>query len=241
LRLPDELSLSSLEKKKIITIDGPAGAGKSTVSKALAKKLGYIYLDTGALYRALAHKALKDKISLEDTSALAKLCFNTTVSLKNIDGKMVVLVDGENVGDKIRTEEVGLAASKISAFTVVRKSLLNLQREAGLQGCIVAEGRDMGSIVFPHADYKFYLDANVEERIKRRYNELLAKGAGVEYQAIQKDMMARDYQDSKRKIAPLKASADAIIIDSTGLSAKGVVEKIIQYICAERGGDRLYH
>ena len=241
MRLPDELSLSSLEKKKIITIDGPAGAGKSTVSKALAKKLGYIYLDTGALYRALAHKALKDKISLEDTSALAKLCFDTTVSLKNIDGKMVVLVDGENVGDKIRTEEVGLAASKISAFTVVRKSLLNLQREAGLQGCIVAEGRDIGSIVFPHADYKFYLDANVEERIKRRYNELLAKGAGVEYQAIQKDMMARDYQDSKRKIAPLKASADAIIIDSTGLSAEGVVEKIIQYICAKRGGDRLYH
>jgi len=230
-----------MEKKKIITIDGPAGAGKSTVSKALAKKLGYIYLDTGALYRALAHKALNDKISLEDTSALAKLCFNTTVSLKNIDGKMVVLVDGEDVGDKIRTEEIGLAASKISAFTVVRKSLLNLQREAGLQGCIVAEGRDMGSIVFPHADYKFYLDANVEERIKRRYNELLAKGACVEYQAIQKDMMARDYQDSKRKIAPLKASADAIIIDSTGLSAEGVVEKIIQHICVERGGDRLYH
>jgi CMP/dCMP kinase len=230
-----------MEKKKIITIDGPAGAGKSTVSKALAKKLGYIYLDTGALYRALAYKALKVKISLEDTSALTTLCFNTTVSLKNIDGKMVVFVDGEDVGVKIRTEEVGLAASTISAFTVVRESLLNLQREAGLQGGIVAEGRDMGSIVFPHAEYKFYLDANVEERIKRRYNELLAKGAGVEYQAIQKDMMARDYQDSKRKIAPLKASPDAIIIDSTGLSAEGVVEKIIQHICAKRGGDRLNH
>jgi cytidylate kinase len=230
-----------MEKKKIITIDGPAGAGKSTVSKALAKKLGYIYLDTGALYRALAHKALKDKISLEDTSALAKLCFNTTVSLKNIDGKMVVLVDGEDVGDKIRTQEVGLAASKISAFAVVRESLLNLQREAGLQGGIVAEGRDMGSIVFPHADYKFYLDANVEERIRRRYNELLAKGAGAEYFAIQKDMMARDDQDSQRKIAPLTASADAIIIDSTGLSVEGVVEKIIQHICVERGGDRHNH
>jgi len=219
-----------MEKKKIITIDGPAGAGKSTVSKALAKKLGYIYLDTGALYRALAHKALKVKISLEDTSALAKLCFNTKVSLKNTDGKMVVFVDGEDVGDKIRTEEVGLAASKISAFTVVRESLLNLQREAGLQGGIVAEGRDMGSIVFPNADYKFYLDANVEERIKRRYNELLTDGAGVEYQAIQKDMIARDYQDSKRKISPLKTSADAIIIDSTGLFAEDVVEKIIQHI-----------
>ena len=230
-----------MEKKKIITIDGPAGAGKSTVSKALAKKIGYIYLDTGALYRALAHKALKDKISLEDTSVLAKLCSSTKVSLKNIDGKMLVLVDGEDVGDKIRTEEVGLAASKISAFAVVRKSLLNLQRDVGLHGGIVAEGRDMGSIVFPHAEYKFYLDANVEERIKRRYGELLAKGAGVEYQAIQKDMMTRDYSDSKRKIAPLTASADAIIIDSTGLSVEGVVEKIIQHISVKRGGDRHNH
>ena len=233
--------ISSMEKKKIITIDGPAGAGKSTVSKALAKKLGYIYLNTGALYRALAYKALKAKISLEDTSALAKLCLNTTVSLKNIDGKMVVLVDGEDVGNKIRTEEVGLAASKISAFAVVRENLLNLQREAGLQGDIVAEGRDMGSIVFPHADYKFYLDANIGERIIRRYNELLAKGAGAEYQAIQKDMMTRDYQDSKRKIAPLTASADAIIIDSTGLSVKGVVEKIIKYISGKKGGDMPNH
>ena len=230
-----------MEKKEIITIDGPAGAGKSTVSKALAKKIGYVYLDTGALYRALAHKALKVKISLEDTAALAKLCSGTTVSLKNIEGKMAVLVDGEDVGDKIRTEEVGLAASKISAFAVVRESLLNLQRQAGMQGGIVAEGRDMGSIVFPHADYKFYLDANAEERIKRRYNELLAKGDGVEYMAIQKDMMARDNQDSQRKIAPLAAAVDAIIIDSTGLSVEGVVEKIIQHIYTKRGGDRPNH
>ena len=228
-------------KKKIITIDGPAGAGKSTVSKALAKKLGYIYLDTGALYRALAHKALSAKISLEDTEALAKLCSGTKVSLKNIGGKMLVLVDGEDVGNKIRTEEVGLAASRISAFAVVRESLLNLQREAALKGGIIAEGRDMGSIVFPHADCKFYLDANVEERTKRRYNELLAKGAGAEYRGIQKDMMARDDQDSQRKIAPLKASADAIIIDSTGLSVDGVVEKIIQRISIKRGGDTPNH
>ena len=230
-----------MDTKKIITIDGPAGAGKSTVSKALAKKLGYIYLDTGALYRALAYKALRAKISLEDTDALADLCSGTTVSLKNIDGRMSVLVDGEDVGNKIRTEDVGLAASKISAFAVVRENLLNLQREAGLQGGIVAEGRDMGSIVFPHADYKFYLDANVEERTKRRYKELLAKGAGAEYSGIQKDMMARDDQDSQRKIAPLKASADAIIIDSTGLSVEGVVETIIQHISIKSDVDTLNH
>jgi cytidylate kinase len=216
-----------MEKKFIITIDGPAGAGKSTVSKTLAKKLNYIYLDTGALYRALAYKTLKLKISLDDVSAIANLCSNTTVVLKNIDGQMKVSVDGEDVEEKIRTEEVGLAASKISTFAVVRERLLNLQREAGAQGGIVAEGRDMGSVVFPHADYKFYLDARLEERIKRRYEELLDKGASVEYKTIQKDMFARDKQDKQREIAPLKAPDAAIIIDSDNLSAAEVVDKII--------------
>ena len=219
-----------MEKKFIITIDGPAGAGKSTVSKTLAKKLNYIYLDTGALYRALAYKTLKLKISLDDVSAIANLCSSTTVLLKNIDGQMKVSVDGEDVEEKIRTEEVGLAASKISTFAVVRERLLNLQREAGAQGGIVAEGRDMGSVVFPHADYKFYLDAKLEERIKRRYEELLEKGASVEYKSIQKDMFVRDKQDKQREIAPLKAPDDAIIIDSDNLSAAEVVEKIIFYI-----------
>jgi len=219
-----------MEKKFIITIDGPAGAGKSTVSYTLAKKLNYIYLDTGALYRGLAYKALKFKISLDDVSALTDLCSSTNVVLKNIDGQMKVSVDWEDVEEKIRTEEVGLAASKISTFAVVRERLLNLQREAGAQGGIVAEGRDMGSVVFPHADYKFYLDANLEERIKRRYKELLEKGASVEYKSIQKDMFARDKQDKQREIAPLKAPDGAIIIDSDILSVPEVVEKIIFYI-----------
>jgi cytidylate kinase len=219
-----------MEKKFIITIDGPAGAGKSTVSKTLAKKLNYIYLDTGALYRALAYKTLKLKISLDDVSAIANLCSSTTVVLKNIDGRMKVYVDGEDVEEKIRTEEVGLAASNISTFAVVRERLLNLQREAGAQGGIVAEGRDMGSVVFPHADYKFFLDAKLEERIKRRYEELLDKGASVEYKTIQKDMFARDKQDKQREIAPLKAPDGAIIIDSDNLSAAEVVDNIIFYI-----------
>ena len=219
-----------MEKKFVITIDGPAGAGKSTVSKTLAKKLDYIYLDTGALYRALAYKTLKLKISLDEVSALANLCSNTTVVLKNIDGQMQVYVDGEDVEERIRTEEVGLAASKISTFAAVRERLLNLQREAGAEGGIVAEGRDMGSVVFPHADYKFYLDANLEERIKRRHKELLEKGATVEYKSIQKDMFARDKQDKHREIAPLKAPDGAIIIDSANLSVPEVVEKLIFYI-----------
>ena len=219
-----------MKKKFVITIDGPAGAGKSTVSKTLAKKLDYIYLDTGALYRALAYKTLNLKISLDEVSALADLCCNTNVVLKNIDGQMKVYVDGEDVEEKIRTEEVGLAASKISTFAVVRERLLHLQREAGAVGGIVAEGRDMGSVVFPHADYKFYLDANLEERIKRRYKELLEKGASVEYKSIQKDMFSRDKQDKQREIAPLKATDDAIIIDSDNLSVPEVVENIIFYI-----------
>ena len=219
-----------MEKKSIVTIDGPAGAGKSTISKILAQNLDYIYLDTGALYRALAYKALKKKISLEDIPALTDLCSSTAVVLKKIDGRMKVYVDGEDVEEKIRTEEVSMAASKISTFAVVREKLLNLQREAGAHGGIIAEGRDMGSVVFPQADYKFYLDAQLEERIRRRYKEFLGKGVLVEYQSVQKDMLARDKQDKQRKLAPLKVPEGAVIIDSDNLSVRGVVEKIISYI-----------
>lgn len=217
-------------EKSIVTIDGPAGAGKSTISKILAQNLDYIYLDTGALYRALAYKALKKKISFEDIPALTDLCSSTAVVLKKIDGRMKVYVDGEDVEEKIRTEEVSIAASKISTFAVVREKLLNLQREAGAHGGIIAEGRDMGSVVFPQADYKFYLDAQLEERIRRRYKELLEKGVLVEYQSVQKDMLARDKQDKQRKLAPLKVPEGAVIIDSDNLSVRGVVEKIISYI-----------
>jgi CMP/dCMP kinase len=216
-----------MEKKLVITIDGPAGAGKSTVSKALAKQLGYIYLDTGALYRALASKALNKKIALNDASALHYLCSTTVIILKNVNGEMKVYVDGEDVGNKIRTEEVGLAASKISAVGVVRQSLLKLQKEAGENGGIVAEGRDMGSVVFPDADYKFYLDANVDERIIRRHKELLGKGISAEYQIIKEGMMDRDKQDYARTLAPLKPPADSITIDSSGLTISQVVQRMV--------------
>lgn len=216
-----------MRKKLVITIDGPAGAGKSTVSKILAKKFKYIYLDTGALYRALAYKALKLKMQFDDPVALENLCSNTEVALKNVSGQMKVYVDGENVEEKIRSEEIGLVASKISTFAVVRKKLLDLQREAGRQGGIVAEGRDMGSVVFPNADYKFYLDATLEERTRRRHNELMIKGALVEYESIQKDILKRDIQDKQREIAPLKAPEGSVIIDSDNMTIEEVVEKII--------------
>lgn len=219
-----------MNRKGIVTIDGPAGSGKSTVSKVLARKLGYIYLDTGALYRALAYKALKTGIDLNDTNALSVLCSDTKIVLKNIKGQMKVYVDGEDVGESIRTEEVGLAASRISAFPVVRQSLLNLQRSVGVQGGVVAEGRDMASVVFPDADYKFYLDADIEERIRRRYKELSGRGNTSETQKIREDMLLRDKQDSERKLAPLKPTEDSMIVDSTNLSVTEVVDKIIKCI-----------
>jgi cytidylate kinase len=222
-----------MNRKMVITIDGPAGAGKSTVSKVLAEKLGYLYLDTGSLYRALAYKVLKNNISVDNESEVADLCLRTEVELKNVGGKMNVFLDGEDVAAKIRTQEVGSAASKISAYGKVRQYLLDLQRKAGAQGGLVAEGRDMGSVVFPDADYKFYLDANADERIKRRLNELLSKGTSIEQQSVQKEMIARDQQDSKRQHSPLKIPEKAIIIDSTDLSADKVVDKILKYILAK--------
>jgi cytidylate kinase len=231
MKRKEGMNIGSMEKKKvIITIDGPAGAGKSTVSKALAEKLGYLYLDTGSLYRALAYQALKSETPLDNESALADLCSRTEIKLKNIDGKMKVFLDGMDVAENIRSEEVGVAASKISAYAAVRQCLFHLQRQAGADGKLVAEGRDMGTVVFPHADYKFYLDASMEERTKRRLNELLEKRKPAEYQSVQKDIMERDQQDTTRQLSPLKIPADAIIIDSTNLSVAEVVKKIFESI-----------
>ncbi|MEN6623263.1 MAG: (d)CMP kinase [Smithella sp.] len=227
------MRINKFRKKMIVTIDGPAGAGKSTVSKMLARRIGYLYLDTGSLYRSIAYSALKNRINPDDVNALNSLCSIIIINLKNIDGQMKVFVNSEDIGDKIRTEEMGLIASKISAFPVVRQRLLDLQRQAGADGGIVAEGRDMGSVVFPHADYKFYLDADIQERIKRRYKELLGKGNISELDLIRKDMLDRDRQDSKREIAPLKPTSSSIIIDSTKLSVSEVVEKIIRQMSFE--------
>ena len=227
-------------KKFVVTIDGPAGAGKSTVSKVLARKLSYIYLDTGALYRAFAYKVLEEGILPHDDRALADLCSRIEIYLENIEGILNVFVDGENVTKRIRSEEVGLAASTVSAVSAVRKRLLSIQRDVGEKGGIVAEGRDMGTVVFPNADYKFYLDADVEERIRRRHSELLTRGGGSDYKTIAGDLVARDRQDQERDIAPLKASEDAIIVDSTRMSVTEVVKKMISIIkgACELNGSR---
>lgn len=214
-------------KSLLITIDGPAGAGKTTVSRNLANRLGYRYLDTGALYRAVAFKVIENKVSSDRD--LEELCRKLTINYVQKDGVFRLFCNGEDVTDKIRTEKISMMASKISAKPVVRKALLSLQREIGEKKDVVAEGRDMGTVVFPDADIKFFLDASVETRALRRFNELGLRSSQALSQ-VENQIRKRDKNDSSRDVAPLKAAHDAITIDSTTLSAEQVVEQMLQYI-----------
>ncbi len=213
-------------KELVITIDGPGGAGKSTVSKVLAAKLAYLYLDTGAYYRAYAYKAKEEGILPENDEQLAEMGRRIKIHTENMDGIFLVFVDGADVTENIRTEEISLLASTISAHPCVRQALIEIQRKAGSQGGIVAEGRDMGTVVFPEADFKFYLDATTSERAKRRYKELIARDADGDYEKVASALMLRDKQDRERQIAPLKPAADARIIDSTNMTVNDVVDKM---------------
>jgi cytidylate kinase len=223
-----------MKKRLIITVDGPAGAGKSTVSKILAQRLSYVYLDTGALYRAVAYKVIDETISPDNNKAISDLCGRIKISLKNMNGKLNVFVDDENVTEKIRHEDIGLLASKVSAIPIVRASLLSVQRDVGRRGGIVAEGRDMGTVVFPDADYKFYLEASVDERVRRRSGELRTLGNKVDFLKVKGDLILRDRQDQEREIAPLKACDGAFIIDSTNMTVSEVVEKMTSVIESQK-------
>jgi cytidylate kinase len=214
----------------IITIDGPAGAGKSTVSKELAKRLSYRYLDTGAIYRAVAYKMKNDGIAIDNEKSMADLLSRLKIELKHTEYQMKIYIDGMDITEQIRTEEIGLSASKISANPLVRKVLLEIQRAVGKTGSLVAEGRDMGTVVFPNADVKFFLDADPQERIKRRYKELLDKRIEVDVQAIEKDMHLRDQQDRERQVSPLKIPEKAIVIDSSNMTVIDVIEVMMNFI-----------
>ncbi len=217
-------------KRLIIAIDGPAGSGKSTVSRILAEKISYMYLDTGLLYRAVAYKAMQGKISLNDDDALRKLCEGIVIRPETGSINMRVLIDGEDVSDKVRTEEIGMLASSVSANPAVRDALLFTQRSAGMDGGIVAEGRDMGTVVFPGADVKFFLVADVDERAKRRYLQLKNNGVPADPVEIRKGLVARDSQDMQREIAPLKPADDSVVIDSTEIDAGQVVDRMINIL-----------
>lgn len=224
-----------MKRESVITIDGPAGAGKSTVSKALAAKLSYCCLDTGAFYRAFAYKAKQEGIKPDDDKSLAELGLNLRMQCRNMAGQWRLFLDGREVTDAmIRTEEISLLASAISARPCVRQVLLEIQREAGAAGGIVAEGRDMGTVVFPDADFKFFLDATAAERVKRRYKETGGGTVAADYEQIAKGILSRDKQDREREIAPLIPAADAIIIDSTNMAVKEVVDKMFLLVSSSR-------
>lgn len=219
-----------MRNKFIIAIDGPSGAGKSTAAKLLSKRLGYIYVDTGALYRAIAWKVKEKNIDIKDEAMLNYMCEATDIKIKLVDGEQKVYVDGTDVSSFIRTPEIGMMSSNVSSVPCIRKRLLELQRQFGKEGGAVIEGRDIGTVVFPDAEVKFFLNASVKERGRRRYIELKGKGHDINLEDTIEDIKKRDYNDSKRDIAPLCIADDAIVIDSTGLDAEGVVKKMLKEI-----------
>jgi cytidylate kinase len=217
----------------IVAIDGPSGAGKSTLAKRVAKELRFTYLDTGAIYRALALKILRRGVDLNDSDALSAIVTDSDIDLRGSNGQLQVFLDGEDVSALIRSPEVSQMASKASAIPMVRQRLLALQRELGRRGNVVAEGRDIGTVVFPDAQVKIYLDASIEERARRRCDELRAAGREISFSKTMDEMEERDKRDSERDIAPLRKADDAFAMDSSGLTADGVAEKVLQLIKRE--------
>jgi len=217
-------------KALLITVDGPSGAGKSTVSRMLAERLGYTYVDTGALYRAVAMVALSEGCALDDDNRLAKICRHLVLRFENSSKGPRLYANREDITERIRTPEIAMFASAVSARFVVREYLLGVQREMGKSGCVVFEGRDMGTVVFPEADIKFYLDADLETRALRRYKELAARHARTSLTEVRKAIKKRDQDDSGRALAPLRPAHDAIKIDSTCLEIEQVVEGILRHI-----------
>jgi cytidylate kinase len=213
----------------IITIDGPAGAGKTTVSKLLADRLNYAYVDTGALYRGVAFVAYQKAVEAEDDTALASLCAELKLEFQVSASGTRLVVNEVDITDHIRTPEISMLASDISARPVVREFLLDVQRELGRRKAAVFEGRDMGTVVFPEAEVKFFLDASARKRAERRYKEL-AHLKTQTLEEVQQAMVRRDTNDSTRHVAPLKPAPDAVYIDSSDLTIEGVVERMLAYI-----------
>jgi len=226
---PGEILKRIWMKKIVVTIDGPAGAGKTTVSRMLADRLRYRYIDTGALYRAVALAVNLKEVHPADDMALEKICHGLELRYVQTDSGLRLLSNGEDVTEKLRTPEITMLASAVSARPVVRRYLLDVQRAMGRQKAAVVEGRDMGTVVFPNAEIKFYLDANERTRARRRFLELQSKN-DLSLEEVERDLRKRDNNDSNRSEAPLKPAADAIRIDSTVMGIDAVVDVMLGHI-----------
>ncbi len=214
----------------IITIDGPSGGGKSTVSRMLAAELGYTYLDTGAMYRAVGLQARQQGVDLSNDKQVTAMLAKLDLQLEPGDGDTRVMLSGEDVSVAIRSAEMGMVASAVSALPLVRQKLTEIQQAIGAKGRVVAEGRDMGTVVFPGARHKFFLDATAEERARRRVEQLHEKGEDAVYEEILAQIIKRDHDDSTRDLAPLKPAFDAVLIDSSRINAQEVVNFILDQL-----------
>ncbi|MBQ2963026.1 MAG: (d)CMP kinase [Clostridia bacterium] len=219
-----------------IAIDGPAGAGKSTIARSLAAKLGFIYVDTGALYRAVGVNAMRAGMDTKNAEQVTSVLGDTKVSLRFVDGEQRVFLGDEDVSLAIRTPEASMAASNVSAIPAVREFLFDLQRNIAKENNCLMDGRDIGTVVLPEAQVKIFLTASAEVRAKRRYDELLAKGMKAEYNDVLEEMIQRDYQDSHRAIAPLKQADDAVLVDTSEMNLEQVLEAL-ETIVKEKTGN----
>lgn len=210
-----------------IAIDGPAGAGKSTIAKLVAKELGFLYVDTGAMYRSIALYFIENNVNLEEEQEISDACSKINIEIKYEDGVQQVYLNDRNVSTLIRQEQVGNMASKAAAKKAVRDKLLSLQRDIAAENDVIMDGRDIGTFVLPDAEIKIYLTASVKTRAKRRYDELVAKGENPDIEKIEADIEQRDYQDMNREIAPLKQAEDAVYLDTSDMN----IEQVVAYIC----------
>lgn len=218
------------EPVNVIAIDGPAGSGKSTVAKAIARQLDWDYIDTGAMYRCLCLKALRNDIGTEDEERLVSILSQTEMRMTFENGELRVYMDGEDVSEAIRENRVSKRVSQVAALSEVRDRLVAKQREMGKEGRVVMDGRDIGTVVFPDAKYKFYLDASLEIRAKRRYTQLRQQDQDVEFDSVVEDIKERDETDRRRSSGPLKAADDAIRIDTSDLTVDEVVDRLLQSV-----------
>jgi len=224
---------ASKRNRLTIAIDGPSGAGKSTVARGLSKRLGYLYIDTGAMYRTVALRAKEKGISPENELALSRLASSLRIAFVTEGEQTRVFCDGEEMTEAIRSPEISRLASSISRQKGVREALVRMQREIGKEGGVVLEGRDIGTVVFPNADVKFYLDAETDERARRRYHEMVQKGVKVDLKETQEELVQRDHSDMHRNHSPLKKADDAVFIDSTHRSVAEIVEEMVRVVKAK--------